>query len=281
MLVPRFRVRRARGITLGVSRAFTLIELLVVIAIIAILAAILFPVFAQARDKARQTQCVSNAKQLAMAFYQYAQDYDEHFCPSRLTNTPGKCDGNRVAAWSMLIQPYVKNLGVFQCPSDSSAGTGTAANPKRSFVVTAGNAAKATGFPDCSYPEGVMGPNWGASFAQIGTPAGMVICYERWQDGIYVQSTGAVHANLTTDWCTDPNGHQYPVLPSNWYGNLYGNWNTALTNPRSLFHQNTSTLIYGDGHAKSLRYSQSFAGASSTSCAGTLTWSMFDRNIAP
>ncbi len=115
-------------------RAFTLIELLVVIAIIAILAAILFPVFAQARGQARQTPCSSNARNIGMAFYQYSQDYDEKFCPSRFPLPAGVCEGGtQIQPWSVSIQPYLKNLAVFTCPSDFSAGAGTAANPKRSF----------------------------------------------------------------------------------------------------------------------------------------------------
>jgi prepilin-type N-terminal cleavage/methylation domain-containing protein/prepilin-type processing-associated H-X9-DG protein len=91
---------------------FTLIELLVVIAIIAILAAILFPVFAQAREKARQTACLSNAKQLAHAQVMYAQDYDEALVV-RLVRTTRMPD----PYWGILLQPYVKNEDVMWCPA--------------------------------------------------------------------------------------------------------------------------------------------------------------------
>src|SRR5437773_7540417 len=91
---------------------FTLIELLVVIAIIAILAAILFPVFAQTREKARQANCQSNLKNLALAILMYAQDYDEHL---PLYNYPQPTGGN--LRWGALIEPYVKNLQIFICPS--------------------------------------------------------------------------------------------------------------------------------------------------------------------
>ncbi|MCS6831475.1 MAG: DUF1559 domain-containing protein [Armatimonadota bacterium] len=103
-------------------RAFTLIELLVVIAIIAILAAILFPVFAQARDTARQSSCLSNMKQLTLGLLQYAQDYDERF---GAWDTNFYCAGGNnglprdsSAFWTMAIYPYVKNDGVYQCPND-------------------------------------------------------------------------------------------------------------------------------------------------------------------
>src|SRR2546422_3208936 len=98
-----------------VRRGFTLIELLVVIAIIAILAAILFPVFAQAREKARGISCLSNNKQIGLAFMQYVQDYDETFPPSRFTTTKNDT-GGRYMPWSVNILPYVKNVAVYECP---------------------------------------------------------------------------------------------------------------------------------------------------------------------
>ena len=96
---------------------FTLIELLVVIAIIAILAAILFPVFAQARAKARQTACLSNTKQMGTAINMYIQDYDEMIPPRAIRDVT---TGNTVEglSWRRLIYPYVKSADVFTCPSN-------------------------------------------------------------------------------------------------------------------------------------------------------------------
>ena len=94
-------------------RGFTLIELLVVIAIIAILAAILFPVFAKAREKARQTSCLSNVKQLSLAVLMYVQDYDEMFSVVRSIHS------YYARPWYEAIAPYVKNSQVFVCPSQT------------------------------------------------------------------------------------------------------------------------------------------------------------------
>jgi prepilin-type N-terminal cleavage/methylation domain-containing protein/prepilin-type processing-associated H-X9-DG protein len=105
-------------------QGFTLIELLVVIAIIAILAAILFPVFAQAREKARQASCLSNCKQIGLASNMYVQDYDETFPGHEWPKGEGLHalpDGRMYrghVGWAILFYPYVKNLAVFTCPSD-------------------------------------------------------------------------------------------------------------------------------------------------------------------
>ncbi len=93
-------------------RGFTLIELLVVIAIIAILAAILFPVFARAREKARMTSCLSNLKQIGLGFLMYVQDYDER------TPTNGGWGPPVTYYWQPKIEPYLKNTQIFACPSD-------------------------------------------------------------------------------------------------------------------------------------------------------------------
>jgi len=112
------------------SFGFTLIELLVVIAIIAILAAILFPVFSQAREKARQTACLSNSDQIGLGAMMYAQDYDDILpetgwagpCSDPVTGAVTDATWSGVYAFPLAIQPYTKNYGILKCPSDSGSG---------------------------------------------------------------------------------------------------------------------------------------------------------------
>ena len=172
---------------------FTLIELLVVIAIIAILAAILFPVFAQAREKARQATCLSNEKQIALAFLMYNEDYDEKFPGStdayeyvdpadRFTpNSDGIHDwswemydtgpnGEERMTWDVLIQPYMKSHGAFACPDDPQKGTTVIgydfAQVERSYSV-------ANGIIDYQHTGN------GAILGQIPSPAATVLVDER------------------------------------------------------------------------------------------------------
>jgi len=105
------------------QKGFTLIELLVVIAIIAILAAILFPVFARAREKGRASSCLSNCKQMGLAHMMYAQDYDEELVPAYLGNMPSTYD-----QWHEFLVPYIQSGQLLACPSTGRSSLGYGIN---------------------------------------------------------------------------------------------------------------------------------------------------------
>ncbi len=143
-------------------KGFTLIELLVVIAIIAILAAILFPVFAQARDKALGSACQSNLKQMATAMIMYAQDYDERFVPMD-TGTqaepvvPGDTTfcgstSSYYRSWAALIYPYVRNVELFRCPASSYVCMGVAYGLPTNMLVPGSPNTRITMFGSTTAP---------------------------------------------------------------------------------------------------------------------------------
>jgi len=119
----------------GSFRAFTLIELLVTIGIIALLAALIFPVFARAKEKGRQTSCVSNFRQISQAFHLYLQDYDETM-PIAQTGKFGSTDWKSGFLWPQLLLPYHRDWRIFVCPDDPNANDAI----YRSYLGTSPNA---------------------------------------------------------------------------------------------------------------------------------------------
>jgi prepilin-type N-terminal cleavage/methylation domain-containing protein/prepilin-type processing-associated H-X9-DG protein len=138
------------------AKGFTLIELLVVIAIIAILAAILFPVFAKAREKARQASCQNNGRELGLAFLQYANDNDEAF-PQITTGPDGR-------SWGGAVMPYLKAAGIFKCPNDTTQPS----QPDRKVVSYGYN----TNLTNANNPGAVVG------VAYLNVPSQTVLYFE-------------------------------------------------------------------------------------------------------
>ncbi|MCD6361535.1 MAG: prepilin-type N-terminal cleavage/methylation domain-containing protein [Armatimonadetes bacterium] len=151
------------------KRGFTLIELLVVIAIIAILAAILFPVFAKAREKARQTSCLSNMKQIALAELQYCQDYDERTVHWHGYWDSGEYNPPSVVYWYQRVEPYMKNGQILICPSAGDRALNPGSSPSNSYLCTY---AVSNGYPD-------------QALASFDTPANTVMHCETQSNNYY------------------------------------------------------------------------------------------------
>ena len=205
-------------------KGFTLIELLVVIAIIAILAAILFPVFARAREAARQSACQSNLKQLGTAWQMYAQDYDECVVPY---SSSGGSTGYAIR-WNVELQPYIKNAGVMRCPSDSPNTIGYTYNAEIARNV------------------GAAPPR---SLASIQLPA---------QTPILADGIGINDPTLTQSLAFFIAG---PVNTQGRYvndtANLAGGWNMSNSGPgriRPDRHNEGAVYAFGDGHVKFYRH---------------------------
>jgi prepilin-type N-terminal cleavage/methylation domain-containing protein len=218
-----------------VPSGFTLIELLVVIAIIAILAAILFPVFAQARDKARQTTCVSNGRQIGTALAMYRVDYDGRgpfagWPPGpRGQHNVHSPTSDYASEWQFTIQPYLKNHMILRCPSDKASYTERPVsylynpymNPDRKSITE----------------------------SQVDNAAEIVLIWE----GYGPKESATQNVNLD------------PRYPPNMY-RQYAPWGArardiadpAFGLPR---HQNGGTVIYFDLHAKWTRYGVENPGA--------------------
>jgi prepilin-type N-terminal cleavage/methylation domain-containing protein/prepilin-type processing-associated H-X9-DG protein len=241
--------------------AFTLIELLVVIAIIAILAAILFPVFAQAREKARQTACLSNTKQLGLAVSQYIQDYDE------MLPMGGYDTSAYSSRWYRDVYPYVKSVGVFSCPSESRDtinGVVTNFTP----VLQAATATRPEG-PSYNGAYAANG-NWfgyatssaGASFpiSDMKDSAGtFLICEAAQVDSAKVTGAGSSDGLNPDNWNKYATKYaDYRVTPPTPRLGPSGQWNQYTTDDSNFNysrrpvarHNGGLNVIYADGHAK-------------------------------
>ncbi len=203
---------------------FTLIELLVVIAIIAILAAILFPVFARARERARQTSCLSNIKQLQLAVIMYRSDYDEcNFIDRMATSNPPTATGPYQSSWAGVLyfwtdtmRPYIKNEQLWICPSDPNNGTTCCVPPRRSYQPN-------TEMVDWGVPK---------KDSAVKDPSGTIHL---------IESNYNSRAHYT-----DQGSYSMPGNPASWH--VDGAWNVG----------------FYDGHAKLLKSDDTFMSGSSS-----------------
>jgi prepilin-type N-terminal cleavage/methylation domain-containing protein/prepilin-type processing-associated H-X9-DG protein len=214
----------------GKRSAFTLIELLVVIAIIAILASILFPVFGRARENARKSSCQSNMKQLGLAVMQYTQDYDEKMV---VAEGAYLLPTGQYSSWDITLQPYVKSLQIFTCPSDGG--------PK--FNVNGNMLRRSYAMPQYLL---VAGQPSGINMSEIMAPALTVQLAER-------RSTAD---NGTDHWHYGAVFNNFDQTASvNNTGSVYDSNNDGTAGPYPAVgpHLEFSNILYTDGHVKAYR----------------------------
>ena len=250
---------RKFGFTPRQGVAFTLIELLVVIAIIAILAAILFPVFAQAREKARAISCISNLKQLGTATMMYAQDFDETYPLKEYVLDPAT---NKVRTWRELITPYVKNglqamgSGTGQFNDPNRATTGIFKCPSTPGIKGYQANTNVMGDP---YPDPAANPYYAATLAGLSQPADMVVLIENGIDPTVAAADGGPQSYdlLMTDpgfysgWRANPTADPAVFQGAGSIAADEDGPGVPAIVPRYR-HTGNTNAAFADGHAKAI-----------------------------
>lgn len=219
---------------------FTLIELLVVIAIISILAAILFPVFGQARERARQTSCLSNMNQMGKGLMMYIQDYDEQ-TPANWVQTGSLSPSlSSDQAWPLMIYPYIKNADVFDCPSSPDGIVGGNAYP---YGLASWSATNTRGYPGSDYDGKYLFNYDGMTYGINNHIAGLQVPSET-----FVFLDGG-------DMICCAGSNTYDALLEELDVNLQGTnkW-TTYTKEGGFRHMSRANVTFADGHAKSVGY---------------------------
>jgi prepilin-type N-terminal cleavage/methylation domain-containing protein/prepilin-type processing-associated H-X9-DG protein len=225
----------------NVKRGFTLIELLVVIAIIAILASILFPVFARARENARRASCQSNLKQIALGVFMYAQDYDEKLPKASVNAT---ATTTNPYGWADAMQPYLKSTQIFQCPSETLS-TNT----------------------DATYGEysdyWINGRADGMADAQFDAPAVTVLL----GDGAGTATAGGTSPNDSTGGYKGSARYQTSGTGGTACAGTYAKRAAAFDGAQR--HLDGANFAFADGHVKWLKGTTSTTINAVDPCAGT------------
>jgi prepilin-type N-terminal cleavage/methylation domain-containing protein/prepilin-type processing-associated H-X9-DG protein len=228
----------------GPKRGFTLIELLVVMAIISILASMLFPVYAKAREKARQTSCLSNNKQIGTAWMMYSMDYDERVVPVRaglITNRFGQYGD---VWWAELLMPYVKNTQIFMCPSA----------PIGHFYGY--DAPSPYSPPDAFNCEGGIGINWfPADLMYVADPVNGIVPVLG-----YSSSVGSINRPADKAVLMETNVQPVSGPNENWYMSppiTHDVWIQTMLAGGGPFgierHNGMMNVLFADTHAKAMK----------------------------
>jgi len=258
---------------------FTLIELLVVIAIIAILAAILFPVFAKAREKARQTSCLSQTKQIGLAFIQYYQDYDEKL-PAGTQNdtTLGYLDKPGLG-WAGQVYNEVKSVGIFKCPDDSTSPIAAAGNVPTQVPVSYAFNSNAAGVTQALYgnvAKSILAFETTNNEADVTAPAGRGVVSPGDANSAAGNGVGGYTAASATSGQLGLLGGTSNGATATQYatGVLSGASDTTVGNAAGNFatltgrHSDGTNYLLADGHSKWFRNSGVSAGLSNSTSNG-------------